>query len=151
MSEIEIKKASEIVIGDNMLWYLAGVMDGEGTIQIVTQRPGSYAIVVQISNTDLSLLKRIQELFGGKIVLGGKREGCKQNYMIRWYGNNARKLLWDLRYKMIIKNKHLEAALMLPVRQGVHSMSEEDKFLRETLYEYVRKLNKKGEMRDGLF
>ena len=28
-------------------------------------------------------------------------------------------------------------------------MSEEDKFLRETLYEYVKELNKKGEKKNG--
>ena len=62
-------------LGETDFAYLAGIVDGEGTVSIhrnVTRRKGrifvGYQPQLTISNTDLRMLEPLQGRFGGHIV-----------------------------------------------------------------------------------
>ena len=49
--------------------YIAGFFDGEGCVRIKQSNQGgnSYYVIAHITNTNQSILKEVQELFGGTI------------------------------------------------------------------------------------
>lgn len=67
--------------------YLAGVFDGEGTIQTAHR---NYGVSVQM--TDLDILERFQAQFGGAIYRRSLRKGQKQSWV---WGLNRRNDVWD--------------------------------------------------------
>lgn len=47
------------------LQYLAGILDGEGHIGIVSNSQGRYSVRIQVGNTHFGLIKSLHENYGG--------------------------------------------------------------------------------------
>lgn len=91
--------------------YLAGIIDGEGSIGIMDVR-GTYCISVRISQQESrkAILRRIQDFWGGKLYLE-KREGYMDCFSLSWYGQNTRAILETVRSHVIGKRDHVNLGM----------------------------------------
>lgn len=126
--------------------YLAGFIDGEGTIGIEKQKSHTkfyYRLHLRIGNTNLDVLKEIQKQFGGDIHFQGVTKGGKKFHAISWFNENAKIILEQIKDKLIIKKEIAEYAIGYPVGEGkgtkVPPMVQE---LREMLYNIIKTLNR---------
>ena len=138
-----------------LLYYLAGVIDGEGTIRITKSlcRPNSptykYNIYLQICNTNLDLLEFISNSFGGYInLVRQETEKHKASYELCFTGRKAQEILLKIKDKCTIKKYQIELGLLLPMQEpgggGRRVYSDEDLAFRDAIYEGMKKLNQKG-------
>lgn len=122
---------------DPRIVYIAGFLDGEGSVMIQkTGSGGYYSLRVQISNTDIRPLEVIKLLFGGNIHKQESKDiRHKSPYM--WYvnGDPAAEMLERLLPHLIIKK---ERALL-----GIQIIGapRED---RLRIYNKMSELNKTG-------
>lgn len=149
----------------NQLAYVAGFMDGEGTITIARniskKHPGKpyYRIYVTISSTDLEVLQLIQTWFPeGKILETNDKRAkphYRQAYRYHTEGPRAYRMLILLKPYLVIKRK--QAALALGFywsqfikgekkRLGRNGLTDDILQTREKFYWKMRQLNKS----DGL-
>lgn len=147
-------------MSDKAKWgYLAGLMDGEGHISISrsdkpkfrTQRgngkqypcPVRYGIAVAVSNTDVRLMNKLVELFGGSCNGGNsykKHPRWKPKYQWNVNGNKNKELilLAVLPY-LVLKREQAIVALAF-IRLADEKAPEK----RQLLYEQMITLNKRG-------
>lgn len=130
--------------------YLAGIIDGEGTIAINKHNAASrgnsdlkqtYAVELTIVNTDIRLMKWIISNFGGQYYVRPSRNPKhKQSMAWRATGaaNRTQILLGVLPYLIM---KHEQATLAL---QYLELHYTKDNVAREKLYLRSRDLNAKG-------
>lgn len=93
--------------------WLAGLFDGEGSVIFPKGRPSSVRIT--ISNTNLDLLNRVEEVTGtGRIIIASRvanNPKHKQAYWWQSYGNQARSLLRQMLPWLIVKREKALRAL----------------------------------------
>lgn len=99
--------------------YLAGIIDGEGSIMFVRTGNGqiaglytSWTVKVQIANTSLVLLHALQDQFGGAIqqtTKGGVNQ--KQGYRLQWFGQEASDLCLLVLDDLLIKREQAVIAM----------------------------------------
>ena len=70
----------------NEIAWAAGIFEGEGSINIVPNRPSCASL--QVSMTDLDILERLQDIFGGNIYTKVKQ---KSQHKQGWTWQIARK------------------------------------------------------------
>ena len=138
---------------DWKLGYLAGIVDGEGTIGIAryradgTKRP-QYRIHVVVTSGSISMLEFIQKDFGGKISLIPERDiNKKACYRLTWVGHYAKELIPKIIDKLQIKREHAEIIMSFPISRlagGFTWFTEEENATRLSSYEKVKKLNERG-------
>jgi len=91
--------------------YISGFFDGEGCIRI-SNRKGVYRFKVNIINTNLDVLKKIQEIAGGSLY---KYPIYNTNYLqvfsLDLYCNIAKRFLEGIRPYLIIKREQAQLAL----------------------------------------
>jgi hypothetical protein len=67
------------------LAYIAGLLDGEGSIFPCKMQSGRYGVFVTIANTHRPVLEWTQELFGGTLIAGyGKNVPKNMKPIWRW-------------------------------------------------------------------
>jgi hypothetical protein len=90
--------------------YLAGIVDGEGTVTLTRLHKNETPCpVVSVSNTSLKLLKWIQAKIGGKI--NSKKTAQvhhAQSYVWSIRQNKAICLLNEIKEYLIIKRRHAD-------------------------------------------
>lgn len=96
--------------------YLAGIIDGEGSIGTTkTGYPPNIVGRVIVANTDLRLLTALNEFFGGYMTVRSK--GQKSNWKpfatLTWTGRQAEKILVGARPFLIIKGEQADLCLEL--------------------------------------
>ncbi len=143
--------------------YLAGFMDGEGSICIATHRkarnPGYY-LRVQISNTDRGVLESIQKSFGGGIYTTKKGNGWRSEHQLVWCSRKGAALLKELFPYLILKRERAGLAIAFmdylrswrPARghKGrILPVTDADLNLRKRFYEHMKQLNIRGGARKG--
>jgi hypothetical protein len=131
------------------LAYIAGVIDGEGTIGIYRQRSTRYQMKVCISNSSWDLLEWIRERVGGPLVLIAKatpkhREGWQ--LVVSQY--QATPLLLGCREYLQVKGAQADLALgymdeYRPARGRVPP-TEEQLTRRRWYWDETRRLNRRG-------
>ena len=139
---------------DFEIGYLAGMIDGEGTIYIQYRMQGNcknYFPRFQICNTNMNVMHWIKEKFGG-ILLHRKRSinNPKWKDSAEWYTNRGSldKLLPLLIPHLIIKREH--AIVMQEFRNtffnktGGIRITSEIAAIRERCFEKLRILNHRG-------
>jgi len=82
-------------MADEVKWaYLAGILDGEGSMSIThrgDRSSNSYEYIIQVYSTDLVLINWVQGYFGGRIYADernrhpGERWGHKPINRIGWH------------------------------------------------------------------
>ena len=139
--------------------YLAGIIDGEGSIMMV--RTGnammgdlytSWTARVQIANTDLNLLNAIMESYGGAIEKSqpaDERRNWKAGYRVYWRGMNAVEVLSTVRPYLISKASQADVlAEAMEARvagggKGVRKTPELVAYLNECAGQ-IKAMNKRG-------
>jgi hypothetical protein len=140
--------------------WLAGFVDGEGTITIYSRKSSkkshntNYFVGVDITNTDLGVLKEIQAEFGGRLHINKDVPGRKRTYHVRLVYRRAESLLLAVKPYIRLKTKQLEVALRLSEtilgrhsRAGIRRGVPFDPALieyRRGLCDEIRGLNRRG-------
>lgn len=88
-----------ISYNENNLYYLAGIIDGEGTIGLGTT--GSVAL--SVSNTDMILHQWLLDNYGGSVYPHKVRGNRKDSYEWVVIGKKAYKMLKIIRDKLKLK------------------------------------------------
>jgi hypothetical protein len=120
--------------------YLAGLVDGEGTISLNR----NASIYLRISSSKVELLEAVQQHFGGQITLAREADDVwAAGYHIGWYGQEAENLIRQLRHRLVLKYPQADVALltreMAPGRGGKWNTKA-----REFLVAEMRTLNARG-------
>ena len=127
------------------LAYLAGLVDGEGTVScsITKTKKGCYALHKQFSifNTNPNLISWITVRFGGLVHSRVRSEKWKTEYQVKWSAEDATKLLTQILPYLVIKKEQAEIFIELH-RNKSHRVSEELQKQREFLVARVAELNK---------
>lgn len=138
--------------------YLAGIIDGEGTVSIASARDNRDNIrrqylAFQIGMCDLCLLLWIQERFGGTIYKHARsNKKHRQAYVLQWSAASVLNVTSQILPYLILKKPHVEILRQWVERtwSGKHGstshrlLTDEKKQLREELRAQLCKLNKKG-------
>lgn len=141
--------------------YLAGIIDGEGSIYIgnfscnpITKLP-YYQTNIQVTNTDKNLIDWLQQIFGGLVNKRTKQQmpknSRKQAYTWTISGERLTHLCELILPYLICKRR--QAEIMITMRatytkngaqrghQGVQSLPDEIRLLRQSLMEEMRSLH----------
>jgi len=117
---LEVKP--EFGVQDRELGYIAGFIDGEGTIGIIQERkkgderhryrrPFVYHVYVSISNNNPHILRWIETKLGVKAYYKGPRCNCR-NWQIRWMCHKAYCIVKMLFPYLIVKKSQAELIIM---------------------------------------
>ena len=153
------KRLPPIVVPEDpaTLGYLAGLIDGEGTIGIKTQfargssKNPSHSIVVSVVNTDARLMLWLGEVVGGR-VYGPRadKRNTARGHKPRWdwtiFGGNAERLLIAIRPYLVIKGEQADLAIgmrRLGRTQG-RELGRDLVARREQLKQQMHVLNQRG-------
>jgi len=96
------------------LAYIAGIVDGEGSITLPSYNRGTRYPVVSVDSVDRELLEWLQATIGGTIVTKAKyQDHHKQAYTWRVTRNAALQLLADILPYLRIERKKARASLLV--------------------------------------
>lgn len=129
------------------LAYLAGLIDGEGTIScsINTTNKGIQALQKQLSifNTNLLLISWITARFGGKVHSRIRSSKWKEEHQVKWSASEASVILELVLPYLVIKREQAEIFIALH-KTKANSVSTETHEYRQRLCDRVQELNKRG-------
>ena len=127
--------------------YLAGILDGEGGININYSGPtrDCYRMRVYVVNTDLRLIKWLKSKFGGYIYRRKTKEGYKTKWEWYHYDDKSTELLKECMPYLIVKKEQAELAIAFrDTVNNEHKLSEETKSLRKSFHTQMKSLNKRS-------
>lgn len=133
---------------DKLLYYAAGLIDGEGYIGVVRNGLSpygsiSYLLRIQVAMTDQAPLDLLKMLFGGRVRFRGDRQGNRQD--IYSWELTSREEVWRcltlLRGKSTVKTAMIELGLLY---LETFRHREKDAELREAFYSKFKVLNRRG-------
>lgn len=116
------------------LAYLAGIIDGEGCIHIgyyfnKSQNRSTYHTMIQVSNTEKTLIEWLTNNFGGKAALYTKAQTPKNSrqipYVWKLGGDNLTHICRLILPYMICKKDQIE--IMIKMRETFHDQHEPKK------------------------
>ncbi len=139
--------------GNEELAWMAGIVDGEGSIMIqkVTKKSGlhpEYRLILRVNVSVGQDLSRFSEKFGSKIYPGKAPTSTSRPYRI-WlvYGKTALSVLKVLLPYLVWKKD--KAALAISFQEGLKTsrptLSAEEVAKRELFYLAMKKLNFRGQ------
>ena len=127
--------------------YAAGFFDGEGCVNCSSTKKGSPFIRTLVVNTNLEVLEKFKEVWGGDISKNYRsKENWKQAYTWRLSHTAAGYFLSDILPFLIVKNKQATLALeFINMRPGSGRKWTEEYFKEASeLLNKIREANKKG-------
>ncbi len=133
------------------LAYMAGIVDGEGTIgaRRRTNAKGQAYVdfSISVANTDRRLIDWIQERFPGAVDLREQRQSHKHKPLYRWTvnGQKGATIISALRPYLVIKAEQADVYVALRATIGNGSaLTDEVREYRESLVLRLRELNRRG-------
>lgn len=137
------KKCSAVIrhLSEADLGYMAGILDGEGSICIVRMLRGSpkvsFNVQVSITNTDLVMLDWLTDRLGGSIIAHGRYKGTGK-MCFRWYmgGYSALPVLERLKPYLMVKKRQADLAIHFLLLARKWNWEA-----RAVMYEDMKKLN----------
>lgn len=140
--------------------YLAGFIDGEGSLMITKSKSGKsgyvqYRARMSVSNTDKGILEQICHRFGGTIHTQRRANPrWKPAYMLVWTEGRIASLLALIGPHLRLKRKQAELQLEFMQHKKRTPRSFDGRFLashppgviqvREALYQHMKRLNARG-------
>lgn len=133
--------------------YVAGFIDGEGTIGIIKARRkearSGYRLQphLQIANTDMGALESIQRMCGGRLIqtTSPAHPNHKPGYVLRYSPNQMRFLLPQIAPFLIIKAKQAAYVMeFLSFNVGGSHLSQQHQDRAHEIRDAVRGLNARG-------
>lgn len=137
-------------ITDTDLAYVAGFLDGDGSIQIHSQRQPKrnpfYSLVISAGNADLPLLEWLQGLCGGDIHHRPPKANHQRRFEWRVTGVGAESLLRRIRPWLRVKSVQAWLGLEFQAQRTVYNHSGvklpvEELALRAGFHRAMRLLN----------
>lgn len=141
-------KVEPIVLSDIDKGYLAGLIDGEGTIRIMRALRKWYAPFIQITNTDKTVMKWLQEMFEKRGVGHLYMEKTRPPYRTKYVFNIAsvqgvKQILEQI--VDILKIKRRQALLVLEFIEMKENKADYGVLPREIeIFEESKRLNARG-------
>ena len=136
------------------LEYLAGIIDGEGTIGVYKLAQGrrfDYFQQISVGNTEVLLIYWLVDNFGGRIPKIRKGKGNrKDSYVWALYGSNSYKLIKKVMSHLLLKQEQADNAMELweKVSKFVYNRNKPRPLyktkLAEELYQRNKLLNMRG-------
>ena len=129
-------------------YYLAGIVDGEGCINIyftTRKNKRDYHLSLAISNTNEDLIMFLYFKYKGHVIkIRRPRDNTKDLFTIRWFGNEAKEILRIIEDKVIVKKNQVKLALEFPLNKKGESIyfSIDENKRREVIYTKIKELNK---------
>lgn len=129
--------------------YLAGLIDGEGNIGVRTRKNTNGRIylcpILQITNTNESMLLWVQEKVGGKIYLGREdRIGRKQVWSWQIWSRNAVNVIRQVYQHLIVKRQQADLIFTVVIKDRGYKLSEQERSNNVVIYDAMKKLNLRG-------
>lgn len=137
-------------VPDSRIAYLAGIIDGEGSLVISCRRNENYIARMQVGMVEPRVIELLQETFGGKIYSSKMKSG---RVIHRWHlvkSSEISACCEAILPYLIVKRTQAEALLAFSshpgasVNKGVRTPTTEVERRRE-LYQIVKPLNAVGE------
>ena len=132
------------------LAYLAGLIDGEGTISCSVNKNAKNVLALQkqlsIFNTNLLLVSWITSHFGGKVHSRVRSEKWKEEHQVKWSATEAVVILELVLPYLVIKKEQAEIFIALHKTKS-NSVSKETHEYRQRLCDRIQELNKRGSSR----
>lgn len=129
------------------LAYLAGLIDGEGTIScsINTTLNGHSALQKQLSifNTNITLISWITSRFGGMVHSRTRSTKWKEEHQVKWSATEASVILELVLPYLVIKKEQAEIFIALH-KTKANSISIETHEYRKRLCDRIQELNRRG-------
>lgn len=126
--------------------YLAGIIDGEGTLLISRSNRGSYLNYygrIHVKNTDYRLIKWLVENFGGNVHKNTPTDPEKHAVAYSWYfsgdAHDKEILLLALMPYLIVKREQAKQLVEFFRMSGQVNPNK-----REELYQRMKVLNRRG-------
>lgn len=136
------------MISQTDLAYLAGIVDGEGTIScsITTTKKNHKALHKQLSifNTNLMLISWITSRFGGKVFSRVRSSKWKEEHQVKWSATEAVVILKALLPYLVIKREQAELFIALHETKNVSGVTSEVQDYRVNLVSRIQELNQRG-------
>lgn len=142
--------------------YVAAVLDAEGYVGIISRRDLSYLPRIDVGQTSLGWLESLQSLWGGTIseeIRTKKSDKCARAWVWNLQNQPMIYLLTATRPYLRLKREQAELCLELQHRidqrlgriRGLrHSLTSEEREIRQRLYQRCRLLNRTGPHNDQL-
>lgn len=129
--------------------YLAGLIDGEGSIHRARHGNGAVTVNLRIVNCDQGVLKWAAKMLDGKLyVHPASKAHWKSGWQV-WVGQNAlERVLQEILPFMKIKRRQAELALelaALPVHTGGRGHPSKTTPARERICQQITDLNRRGQ------
>lgn len=137
-------------ISTQELAYLAGIIDGEGTISISTDnKPTGYSVFIlrlTISNSNVDLINWCLDRVSFKIQ-EYNRGNPKWNtqYILTLQSQEAKELIKLVYPYLVVKKAQAEAALEFPLN-GSRKYTNEERQDRQTICANLKTLNRRGKV-----
>lgn len=141
---------------NEMLAYAAGIVDGDGCINIMriryhrtNSRSIGYELRVMVTNTKKELLDWLETQFGGSVRLHHGEETTSPNYKVCWRwslpAKKAERFLMEISPFLLIKRPQVELALVFqkPKKAG-KPLTDADASLQEAQFLLMKSFNKRG-------
>ena len=126
--------------GTRQLAYLAGIIDGEGTIYIQHTQRGEYRLKLYVVNTYEPLIRWLQDNFDGLVYSRISKKNPHWKRKWEWMSNAE--ILPEIIDYLIVKKE--QAKLAIEFRKTFHQNrrpNENDIVIRKKCFEEVKKLN----------
>ena len=111
------------MIDETIKAYIAGILDGEGTIIIRTikkeNRATQHHLVISIVNTSLEMLQYINKYFGGALNKRKQRLNNKTIYTLAFSSSPGYKLLNNIYRYLIIKKD--QACIAMKFQEEIYN------------------------------
>ena len=95
------------------LAYVAGIVDGEGSITITTNATRrTFVSFIYVSNTDVRLMDWLRTTFGGSVYkMKSQGDNCKAGYRWALFGKKAGKFIKQIRPYLKIKYEQADVVI----------------------------------------
>ena len=134
--------------------YIAGIVDGEGTVSIGQEANGNFMVSLSISNTFKPLIDWLSGKLNHKVYILDKahsrNEKWKILYTVVLSSHTAKELLEVVFPYLIVKREHALVVLGFPlINKNERRLTEEEKLTRAICCVRMKALNRLGKEGGG--
>lgn len=144
-------------MGSSQLAYIAGIIDGEGSIMIARKRSArsrggwTYALTASVTNTSRPLIDWLHQTTGlGHIAPHfDARPENKSAWLWSLWSREAQSLIEQVLPFLLVKRQHAELGLRFQSTMRLNGgLTEEEWLERAKMHETMRLLNRRGRNSD---
>lgn len=139
--------------------YLAGLIDGEGYIGIVKVKKGNkkqwfsnrefiFHPILKVAMTDENIIRWLKDSYGGTFEVRKSHHNAKESYGWQLRKSQTRDFISKIYPYLRVKKRQAEIILRFPKHIAGYPIPDDVYHKRIELYDSMRILNKRGNVRD---